>query len=77
MKMDIKGGLFRSAEKKNIPRYAVVVEGDHADSFSISDANILESWDEPDGTVMFIVESQHDLRAMVGVLPGVRDIDKM
>ena len=66
--------LFGSNRRK---RYAVEVDASHADSFDIPESEICESWQNADGSVMFVLESCDDLRATAEKVPGVRRISMM
>jgi hypothetical protein len=68
---------FRSSAKPTPSRYAILVGAEEADDVDFPEANIVESWEQPDGSVMMIVESQNDLSASAARVPGVRGIEKM
>jgi len=58
-------------------RYAVEVDANHADSFDIPGVKICESWQNGDGSVLFVLESQDDLCAIAEGIEGVRHISQM
>jgi len=72
--------LLRSLKlltSKRDKRYAVQVGSEQADDFNIPEAKIVESWQNPDGSRMIILESKEDLRAVMGGLPGVERVQKI
>ena len=75
--MGILSSLNFLRKKRADRRYAVEVNTDSADSMAIPDAKIVGSWENSENTTVFVVESEKDLRAVVGGIPGVRDIRKM
>jgi len=58
-------------------RYAIEVDGRHADAFDIPGTEICESWENADGSVMFVMQSREDLRATAGKMQGVRRVSLM
>ena len=62
---------------KRTPRYAILVGAAEADRLDFPDATIIESWEQPDGSVMMIVESDTDIAVAAARLPGVRGVEKM
>jgi hypothetical protein len=58
-------------------RYAVQVSEEEADRIVIPQATIIESWENGDGTVMFIMESERDLRPLANELRGVYGIQRV
>jgi hypothetical protein len=58
-------------------RYAVEVDGRHVDSFDIPGTEICESWENADGSVMFVMQSREDLRSTAAKLQGVRRVSLM
>ena len=74
----VAGRLIRKFLGGNQPRkYAIEVDGMHADSFAIPGTEICESWENGDGSVMFVMQSRDDLRATVGKMQGVRRVSLM
>lgn len=74
----VAGRLIRKFFGGNHPkRYAVEVDGGHADSFDIPGTEICESWENGDGSVMFVMQSREDLRATAGRMQGVRRVSLM
>jgi hypothetical protein len=68
-----------SEGSQRMGQYAIEVEKEHAQSFDIPGATILERADvEENGTVGFIVKSKTDLRwRKVLDMPGVRSIEPL
>ena len=66
--------FFRGSRGK---RYAIEVDAIHADSFDIPDTEICESWENADGSVMFVMQSRNDLRSTAGKMQGVRRVSLM
>jgi len=58
-------------------RYAVEVDGKHADAFDIPGTEICESWENADGSVMFVMQSRDDLRSTAATVRGVRRVSLM
>jgi hypothetical protein len=74
----VAGRLIRKFFGGNQPKkYAIEVDGTHADSFDIPGTEICESWENGDGSVMFVMQSREDLRATAGKLQGVRRVSLM
>ena len=71
------GRLLRTLFKRNPKRYAIEVDGRHADSFDIPGTELCESWENADGSVMFVMQSREDLRATAGKMQGVRRVSLM
>jgi hypothetical protein len=53
------------------------VDGRHVDSFDIPGTEICESWENADGSVMFVMQSREDLRSTAAKLQGVRRVSLM
>jgi len=68
---------FLASPQRAGKRYAVQVGSEQADDFEVPEAKVVESWQNPDGSRMIILESKEDLRAVVGGLPGVERIQKI
>ena len=74
----IAGRVIRKFFGGNHPkRYAIEVEGRHADAFDIPGTEICESWENADGSVMFVMQSREDLRSTAARLQGVRRVSLM
>jgi|tagenome__1003787_1003787.scaffolds.fasta_scaffold20366667_1 hypothetical protein len=58
-------------------RYAVQVGSEEADRLYIPEATIIESWENGDGSVMFIMECDQDLRSLAGDKPGIYGIQRV
>jgi hypothetical protein len=69
--MDFLRKLFGANRSK---KYAVEVEKDFAESFKLADAQVKESWQNDDGSVVFILESSHDIREAAEKTLGVRAV---
>jgi hypothetical protein len=61
----------------HLKKYAVEVDGRHADSFHIPGTEICESWENGDGSVLFVMQSREDLRTTAGRMQGVRRVSLM
>ena len=74
----VAGRLIRKFFGGNQPRrYAIEVDGRHADSFDIPGTEICESWENGDGSVMFVMQSSEDLRSTAANMQGVRRVSLM
>lgn len=71
------GRFIRRFFGGNTRRYAIEVDGQHADSFDIPGTEICESWENGDGSVMFVMQSRADLRATAAKMRGVRRVSLM
>jgi hypothetical protein len=58
-------------------RYAIEVDGRHADAFDIPGTELCESWENADGSVMFVMQSREDLRSSAAKMAGVRRVSLM
>jgi hypothetical protein len=58
-------------------RYAIQIGAQEATQLNIPDATIIESWENADGSVIFIMESSQDLRPLANVIPGVHGIQRV
>jgi hypothetical protein len=74
----VAGRLIRRFFKGNREkRYAIEVDAIHADAFDIPGTEICESWENADGTVLFVMQSRDDLRSTAGKMQGVRRVSLM
>jgi hypothetical protein len=58
-------------------RYAVEVDEGFTHTLDMVGVRVRESWENADGTSVFILESQHDICAAIERIPGVRNIKAM
>jgi hypothetical protein len=58
-------------------KYAVEVDADHAEQFEMPGTRTCDCWKNGDGSVMFILESRIDLRAIAETVKGVRGVSVM
>lgn len=74
----VAGRLIRKFLGGNHPKkYAIEVDGGHADSFDIPGTELCESWENADGSVMFVMQSREDLRTSAAKMAGVRRVSLM
>ena len=62
---------------KHPQRSAIEVDGRHADAFDIPGTELCESWENADGSVMFVMHSREDLRSSAAKMAGVRSVSLM
>jgi hypothetical protein len=74
----VAGRLIRRFFGGDQPKkYAIEVDGRHAESFEIPGTEICESWENGDGSVMFVMQSREDLRSTAAKMQGVRRVSLM
>ena len=70
-------GLFQKLFGERVTRYAVEVEPEFADNFSVPDAEVCEAWESGDGNVAIILKSYKNILSAAQQKPGVRGIRVM
>ena len=58
-------------------KYAIEVDANHVDGFAIAGTRICDSWENGDGSVVFILQSRKDLRCVAKAITGVRGVSLM
>lgn len=58
-------------------KYAIEVDAEHVGGFEITETKICDSWENADGSVVFILQSRKDLRCEVEAREGVRGVSLM
>jgi hypothetical protein len=58
-------------------RYAVEVHPDYAESFCIPNTEVIQSWENNDGSITFVVTSHDDLAQSAWEVPGVCRVSAM
>ena len=55
-------------------KYAIEVNADHADEFDLPEAQICDSWENGDGSVVFVIQSRTGVAALTRTMEGVRSV---
>lgn len=58
-------------------KYAIQVDAGYVESFDIAGTKACDSWENADGSAVFIVQSRKDLRYLAQSMKGVRAVSLM
>ena len=58
-------------------RYAIEVDADYVETFEVPGTKIFDSWENGDGSVVFVVQSRWDVRPLAENIKGVRGVSLM
>jgi hypothetical protein len=58
-------------------KYAIEVDTDYADAFELPGTAICDSWENQDGSVVFVVESRTGIASVTQTLKGVRGVSRL
>jgi len=58
-------------------KYAVEVDAGYIEEFRVPGAEICDSWENGDGSMVFVLRSQEDLRPVIANMEGIRGVSLM
>jgi len=68
------GRLLRFVREGRVRRYAVEVDADHAEDFDPLGSEVCDSWENGDGSVVFIVRSPNGVSSLTHTIKGFRTV---
>ena len=63
--------------RPRVRKYAVEVDAAYVEEFDVPDAEICDAWENGDGSIVFVLQSQKDLRPVIANMEGIRGVSLM